>query len=307
MVGAVEDTVASAGDAYWHQRAAIARDADRIRTLVREVGRPSDLWPYQWAQLMSFALAMRPDLILELGRGYGNSTCAFTEAAALLGGDATRVVSICRSRSWDQRTRSAIAPFVTRDWTARLTILRGDIRRWDPAPYVRDAQRVLVFWDAHSFDVAEWVFGRLAPLLEGRDHAILVHDISDRRFQDPARDAYDGPMWKGRDDGAHLRIGPIDTGFEEAVALLDFTARNGIALRSAEEEIRAHFDAQPEQADEMRAALGDLFALEAHWSWLRVRRTDGRALTYPRLDAPARPGLVARLRGAAKLILRGEL
>src|SRR5262249_10579867 len=81
------------GTACWNRRAAIAASRDRIVALSRTIGRPSDLQPYQFAQLVAACLDFEPDLIIELGRGLGNSTCAFVHAANELGHGRTRVLS----------------------------------------------------------------------------------------------------------------------------------------------------------------------------------------------------------------------
>jgi hypothetical protein len=39
---------------------------------------PLDLPIENWSELHEHTVAFRPDLVLELGRGYGNSTCVFT-------------------------------------------------------------------------------------------------------------------------------------------------------------------------------------------------------------------------------------
>jgi hypothetical protein len=75
----------SPAQAYWNQRVALSNARDRILSLAQAVDQRSDLLPYQWAQLMAAALDFAPDLILELGRGRGNSTCAFTEASNING------------------------------------------------------------------------------------------------------------------------------------------------------------------------------------------------------------------------------
>src|SRR5918996_4862142 len=93
-------TIPTPAQAYWNQRHAIADRKDRILRLAEAVDWEQDLFPSQWAQLMSLALEFRPDLILELGRGSGNSTCAFVEAAHLLCKDSPHVVSLCLTDTW---------------------------------------------------------------------------------------------------------------------------------------------------------------------------------------------------------------
>ena len=65
--------------AYWNQRHIIHQCQSRWKKLAEAVGSLSDLSLYQWAQMGAFALEFKPELILELGRLYGNSTCVFLE------------------------------------------------------------------------------------------------------------------------------------------------------------------------------------------------------------------------------------
>jgi hypothetical protein len=67
--------------ALWNQRGAIAAMRDHFEKMSAAIGHPTDLNLYQWAELGAFALEFRPDLILELGRELGNSTCCFIEVA----------------------------------------------------------------------------------------------------------------------------------------------------------------------------------------------------------------------------------
>ena len=83
---------------YYEHRHRIAADSGILRALISAVDWTNDLWPSQWAQWYSVALGFKPDLILELGRGRGNSTALFCQAAAALGG--TKVVSLCHSGDW---------------------------------------------------------------------------------------------------------------------------------------------------------------------------------------------------------------
>src|SRR5262249_60970035 len=86
--------------AYWEQRRALREADGRLVALEEAVNAPRDLSPNQWAQLLAFALEFRPTLILELGRGLGNSTCVFTEAANRLPGGFCRVLSLCLTDYW---------------------------------------------------------------------------------------------------------------------------------------------------------------------------------------------------------------
>jgi cephalosporin hydroxylase len=50
--------------------------------LAEIVDSPCDLSLGQWYRLRELALAAEPDLIVEVGRGYGNSTVVLTEGRA---------------------------------------------------------------------------------------------------------------------------------------------------------------------------------------------------------------------------------
>ena len=113
----------SPAQAYWRQRHALSECRDRILALCDAVNWPTDLHPYQWAQLMGYALEFAPDLILELGRGKGNSTCAFTQAANKLESGACRVVSLCQSDSWERESLPRVRQVVPAEWFDPLDTL----------------------------------------------------------------------------------------------------------------------------------------------------------------------------------------
>jgi len=295
-----------AGRAYWSQREALGDARDRIVTLVDTVGRPTDLTHYQWAQLMAMALDFKPDLIIELGRGWGNSTVAFTEAAHMMGGH-TRVVSLCLSHDWERITLPRIRPVVGEDWFRPLTIHRGDILGWDWATTIGSARRVMLFWDAHGFAIAQEVLAELMPQLAARDHLVLMHDMSDARYlTNPNGDAYGGqPLWRGNSwDGEVLRIGTIFTRVEQAVAILDFTTRNRLPLHSGDEGIALEITSDPARVGEMTDRLGPLFSTSAHWFWFDLAEA-AAPHTFPGHLKQRRLPWLRRIREAAKVLLRG--
>jgi hypothetical protein len=80
--------------------------------------------------LHDLTVAFQPDLVFELGRGYGNSTCVFTEAAHTVG---CRVVNIGfdSERAWETRARATACGRRGGDWFAHLTLVEDDIRTLD--------------------------------------------------------------------------------------------------------------------------------------------------------------------------------
>jgi hypothetical protein len=74
----------SPAQAYWNQRRRLSASRQRILALFEPADSPVYPALLQWAQLMAVVLEFKAELILELGQGRGNPTCAFTEAANLL-------------------------------------------------------------------------------------------------------------------------------------------------------------------------------------------------------------------------------
>lgn len=275
------------GLAYWNQRAALDSGRDRIRTLMHAVNHPSDLMAHQWAQLMATGLDFAPDLIIELGRGRGNSTCAFTEVSDMTGGR-TRVLSLCMSDSWEKETLPRLTPVVTPDWFKPLQTLRTDILQFDYRNAIAGARRVLIFWDAHGFDVAECVLGEILPLVAPLEHLVIMHDMSDSRYGAEYQLEYgDYGIWKGNNwSGPRVKIGNIDSAVEQSIAAIDFTTRNHLTLDSADHSI--HTDLTDEQRGEMSRVLGEMFSTQAHWFYFSLNERPG-PYKFPKFVRPVPP------------------
>src|SRR4029079_8011201 len=120
----------SPASAYWNQRVMLADSRDRILSLRQAVDQPSDLLPYQWTQLIAAALEYEPDVILQLGRGKGNATCAYTEACNLRDGR-SQVLSVCSSDDWERQTLPRLRGILPDNWFALLEVKRADILKFD--------------------------------------------------------------------------------------------------------------------------------------------------------------------------------
>ncbi len=299
-------TTLTAGYSLWQQRHRLAARAERVRAFTGAVGRQTDLTPFQWTQLLAFALEFRPDLIVELGRERGNSTCCFLEAAELLQPDhPCRLLSLCLTDHWQRETRPRLESLCPREWFARGRMLVGDLLTHDFVESLGQSRRTLIFWDAHGFDIAECVLGRILPLLAGRPSAVLLHDMTDLRYDGQPPPQY-GPegLWKGnRDSQGTFWLGHICSHVAQAVSVIDFTTRNGIPLHSAGEDFHREFAATPARIAEMRRLLGeDLFSLSAHWFWFSPEEAAG-PLVYPpcRTPAPLTPPLTRMARTCRRL------
>jgi hypothetical protein len=272
---------------FYDQRQALVADAPRLAALRDAVGWSGDLTFPQWLQWYALALGYQPDLILELGRGRGNSTALFTQAAARLG--STRVVSLCMSADWQDEVAGAVRKTVEPGWFERLDARRADILIADYARIIGDAKRVLLLWDAHGYDVAEVVLGVILPLLRTRDHFVIMHDISDSRYTATDRSYESIPFWKGPEWqersgvwAARTSIGWMNSIQNQIVAIADFATRNAFEIGSADHEYWQFFSAHPGRRAEMLQLLGEsAFTTGAHWAFFSLNGKTG-PFVFPR-------------------------
>jgi hypothetical protein len=282
-------------EGYWNQRLVLRDARERLIALEDAVNDPRDLTPSQWAQLMAFAIEFRPTLILELGRGLGNSTCAFTEAASRLDHGSCRVLSLCNTDHWVRRTLPKVLKVVPPEWPAPLQPVVADILTYDFEAALAGVERVFLFWDAHGFDIAECVLGKILPLLENRPHVVAMHDLSDARYLGASDDQYGGRgLWRGEGStgsGPRVRLGNINSEVGQVVAITDFCSRNRIPLDSADHSYHTELEPDPKKMEELRAAVGDRhFSLRGDWFWFSLNDASG-PFTFPAVTAftPAPP------------------
>jgi hypothetical protein len=273
-----------------------------LRRLIEAVGWQNDLAPAQWAQWYSVALGFAPDLIIELGRGYGNSTALFAQAASRLG--RTKIVSLCLSAEWTSAVAPRIARVVDAEWFATVDARRTDILAADYQEIIGEHQRVLVLWDAHGFEIAELVLGEILPRLADRQHLVLMHDISDNRYAGVPRSYGGYPLWKGSKWqqqtsawDSRVNIGWMNSIQDQVIALADFSARNNLEIESADDDYAKFFAAHPACAAEMRQQLGEeFFSPIGHWAFLSLTGKTG-PFHFPSVGgwraATSRSGIVA--------------
>jgi len=253
---------------------------DRIRTLVDE---PSNLSVLQGLQLYALCLAFRPDLIIELGRGYGNSTCVFAAALQKLG--AGRVVSFDLDTLWDERTLPKLMASELSKLTRSVEARIEDIKLADFGSLVGRAGQVLVFWDAHGWEAADGVLCRLLPTIASRPHIVACHDFSDARYVEIDR-AYHGRFFwrdpKLKEISARYTIGWVNTQEPQFIPLLDFLWRNRCELRSADEDLAIwRRDHAAPQREVERAIGADVFAPGCHWGYFSLNDAQASELTFP--------------------------
>ena len=126
------------------------------------VDAPNDFPLEQWPRLHERAVSSGADLLLEVGRGYGNSTVVLTEAAHALN---SHVVSVGFDEPppFETITWPKLAPVVGERWRSALTVVQADVRGYKPPA----SRRCFLFWDAHGTGVADAMLNRLIPDLPG--------------------------------------------------------------------------------------------------------------------------------------------
>jgi len=200
---------------------------ERFELMHRLVGSPPlDLPIENWLQLYALVVDYAPDLVIELGRGWGNSTCVFTEASGLVG---CRVVSLGNDseRAWETRTAPRLKEVLESSWFDPLTVLNADITTVDSRPLVRGSARPLVFWDAHGTSVADAILKRLFPVLPS-DNRVVVDDIWPSREKYGLKAKYQaGPLWSLFDELPRLweYLDERQIVFEVSDRWVSFTAR----------------------------------------------------------------------------------
>ncbi len=265
--------------AFINQKDKVVENAQHLKALHEAVGYSNDLSMSQWISWYTTALEFRPDLILELGRGRGNSTCVFNEVAQDLPG--VQVVSFCMSTDWDEITVPLIRSVVAESWFQPLETLTVRIEEVDFDKYTRQAQRVLVLWDAHGYEVADCILSRLMPLIAAKDHFVIMHDISDIRHSSP-QNSYNGmPFWRGQDSAfsgktARLHLGWMDTMVDQVLPALDFTNRNGTDVISADHVVLEDLGSRTELLKELESGYPPgFFQTTNHWAYFTLNGLPG--------------------------------
>ncbi len=213
--------------------------------MYKAVNRPVDLSFTQWLQLYTIVLEFSPDLIIELGRGYGNSTCVFTEAVNKAGKGRVISIGYDSELGWEKTTLPHLQKIIDPQWLEKLHVINQDILKTDFAEIVGQAKRVLLFWDAHAMKLAQYLLANLFPILQKREHLIIVHDITD------AKNTQMDTTYKN-DMPTFIWINNLACPFEEIIPIIDFISRNGITYDTPAESV-VRFLREDEQASSGRA------------------------------------------------------
>ena len=276
----------SPAGAIWNNRDCLGRIIDELRNvrdvLEQAMGGPQDFLRQQWLQLTSVVYDFKPDLIIELGRGYGNSTCAMAVAAKMLRPNPCSILSLCLSNVFNSICRPHLSANLSDpSLLEAITPLEADILKYDFEPAITSAKRIFIFWDVHGYDVAQVILTRLIRSIAERPHLAIVHDMADLSFFPAEFRGYDAAsLWAPYGTAAPKYIlGDVGSQYEEGIALVDFLGRNQVCFYSAES---SYFpDLTEEQAAELNLLFGADFSRYAFWYYFSLEEAGGRTISFP--------------------------
>jgi hypothetical protein len=246
----------------------------QVRAIHDAIGRKQDMSLAQAICLFALGLDFQPSVILDLGRAHGNSTAVFTAVANQVA--RCEVLSFCQTDIWQRETASRVGQ--PPEWFAPLRLYTGDLTSVDFAPLLHERDRVIVFLDAHGFSVIEHVLAHILPLIAGRTHLVVCHDISDNRFCGEQERSYDGRrFWRGMDDWyrnrgctAYTNLGWVRSVVDQVIAILDFCSRNRLELHSADFAFADASARHPEWLDRVRQSLPEVIGQSLDFAWFSL-------------------------------------
>lgn len=275
----------NSGKALWSRRKNIYQVKKRLKLLANSIGRLSDSSLAQYAQLYSITLEFKPSLIIEVGRGWGNSTAVLVEAANKLT-NTRKVVSLCLANDWQERIRAKIEQVVEKDWFSKLEARIEDYTKLDIKTLVKQNDSVLFFLDAHGWDVIEHFLSNTLPILQKHKHLILVHDVLDVRYHNHLR-KYTKNIWRGYNEEqkelSDLIINNMASPFEEIISIHDFSQRNYLEIHSVEHEIRQNIHNKQKKIEELSTNLGtEMSSPVSSFIWFSLNEAKTDKIFFPK-------------------------
>jgi hypothetical protein len=263
---------------------------NRLLLIAQNIDYSNDLYLVEYAQLFTITLQYKPDLIIEVGRGYGNSTAVFTEAANQISN--TQVISICLTDDWQKEIVPKITGIVPKNWFHNLDILTANILDIKFKRLLKNKQKIIIFWDAHGWEVAEYVLGNILRALKNKDHLLIIHDIwyfNQKKYADYSSFG----IWKGYlgDDikkQPYFVINNTFSFFEEAIAIHDFAARNKVKIHSVEKESREIFKRNKTIGIKYQKLLGEkAYNLPSRLQWFSLNQLSStNKIFFPKFRPP---------------------
>jgi hypothetical protein len=148
---------------------------ERLRPLYRMMDFPEEMPFSDWLMLYSLTLQHGPRRVVEIGRGFGSSTCVFAEAAHALG--ASFVSYDLEHGQW-AATLPKVVRMMGKGWLPREGLAGVDFMLVHPKQVVPGGERTLLFLAPHDRDHASHIVTHIFPRL-GPEDLIIVRNVTD--------------------------------------------------------------------------------------------------------------------------------
>jgi predicted O-methyltransferase YrrM len=244
----------------------------QIKKVLGLIETPGFLSAVQGCAIAAVADGYQADLILDLGTGAGNSAAVFSIARP----DAA-IYTFDFEDNWSLPAREQ---FTALGIGSNVTSIAGDLTTIDFRSFVASARSILVFWDAHGFDVAAHILGHVMPLIAERRHVVICHDMSHIRFI-PELDYGGKPFWRGLGafgdypgKTAYTVLGWTVSNVDQVIPIIDFCIRNEMEFHSFDTDI--HINTDPAGVSTLARAM-ELTAMDAlHMGYFSMNETRNR-------------------------------
>jgi hypothetical protein len=175
----------------------------------------------------------------------------------------SKLWSFCGSTVWNSGTayESVLSNFGS-SWLSRANFVERLPTEPELKNIAHSAKRVLVLWNDPSQESGDIILSGLTPLIRNKDHAVILHGISDGRF---------GTMPDYHGDGARmLALGDVWSWRMDLPRIVDFITRNKLQLLSPQRAFKSNIETDIHLFTELENSLGPLFSLSAGWHWFTL-------------------------------------
>lgn len=208
---------------------------------------------WQCYQYAAFAKAFNADCIIQFGRWSGETLKSLITGMEHSGNSSScKIWSYCKSDAevWENVDNE------------RLKVFKHFPGKEDLARILKEHDRVLVFWADDTVIAGDLILSTILPMLAGREHAVILHAVSDGRFKTipeysmNSTDMYvSGNLWSSRNDLPRI---------------VDFIDRNRLQLLSPERAFKRIIESDIQLSTKLKNTLGHLYSISAGWHWFTL-------------------------------------
>ena len=214
----------------------LEHSAHELREILEKINDPTTFSLSQALCLTALIRSRKPDILIDLGTGNGNSAAIAAYAFETIQ-SAAKVHTFDIDRSWLEDA----GPKLPDSIGTHVVSHKGDLTLFDFGPLLVHSKSAIVFWDAHGHEIAEKVLSEIMPKIWQLPHIVLCHDISDNRFQSREQRAYGNrPPWRGMnyyyraEPTNYVNVGHFQTIVDQVIPIMDFCFRNSVDLQSCD-------------------------------------------------------------------------